>query len=181
MILLTVVLFLLMLGGAVLYGLFKISILYTLTVTFGVTFYHFIMRLAVGTVFDKIFHNRIDYTKKWFQEKPFEKGLYRFLKVHAWKRFLPTFSPETFDAKTKTVEELLGATCQAELVHETIAVLSFAPIPLFLVFGSLPAFLITSFCAAGIDLIFVILQRYNRPRLLKLKMRKLSKIIRTRF
>lgn len=58
--------------------------------------------------------------------------------------------------------------CQAELVHETIVVLSFVPIiPSVLVFGDLPVFIITSLAAAIIDVTFVIIQRYNRPRIIR--------------
>ena len=56
----------------------------------------------------------------------------------------------------------------AELVHETIAVLSFLPIAAGVRFGAYPVFIITSVLAAACDMAFVIMQRYNRPRLIKL-------------
>ena len=57
--------------------------------------------------------------------------------------------------------------CQAELVHETITVLSFVPVLFAIWFGQLPVFLITSLLAAAFDMQFVILQRFNRPRVIK--------------
>ena len=47
----------------------KSPILYAAAVTSGTTFYHFAMRLLAGGLIHAAFHNRMDYTKKWFQEK----------------------------------------------------------------------------------------------------------------
>ena len=46
----------------------------------------------------------------------------------------------------------MQATCQAELVHETIAVLSFLPIAAGVRFGAYPVFIITSVLALGFEL-----------------------------
>ena len=61
--------------------------------------------------------------------------------------------------------------CQAECVHETNIVLSFLPIFAVHWFGAAPVFIATSVCAAMIDLAFVIIQRYNRPRIVSLMQR----------
>ena len=73
-----------------------------------------------------------------------------------------------FDIKKRTLKEIIGATCQAEIVHEIIVILSFLPIILSVWFGELAVFIITSIISALIDTIFIIMQRYNRPRLIKL-------------
>ena len=65
-------------------------------------------------------------------------------------------------------DEIAQAMCQAELVHETIVILSFVPVAFSAVFGAFWVFLITSLCAAAFDLMFVIIQRYNRPRIIRL-------------
>lgn len=70
--------------------------------------------------------------------------------------------------KSNTPQQVIANMCQAEIVHETIVLFSFVPLLFSLVFDSFPAFLITSLLAACFDLIFVSLQRYNRPRLLRL-------------
>ena len=54
------------------------------------------------------------------------------------------------------------------MVHETIAVLSFLPLVAVYWFGNFSVFLITSVLSALIDLMFVIMQRYNRPRVVRL-------------
>jgi len=49
-----------------------------------------------------------------------------------------------------------------------ITVLSFIPLLFSIWFGSAGVFLITSCLAALLDAAFVMVQRYNRPRLLRL-------------
>lgn len=138
-----------------------------LTITLLTTAYHLDMRLFVGTVVDGIMQNRANYRAWWFRPRPFEAGLYRFLRVRRWKDKLPTYDPAAFSQKGRTLEQVIQATCQAEIVHEIIVILSFAPLFAVRAFGSLPVFLLTSLAAAGYDLLFVVLQRWNRPRLLR--------------
>ena len=136
-------------------------------ITFGTISYHFLMRLAVGFAFDIFMKNQADYSLKWYQCRPWEVKLYRWLKVKQWKSKLPTYDPGHFDPKQHTWSEIIQAMCQAELVHEVIVVLSFVPIVLSHWFDDLLVFVITSLCAALFDTIFVILQRYNRPRIIR--------------
>lgn len=144
------------------------SVLLSILITVGVFFYHFAMRLLVGTTFNRIFKNKIDYNKAWFREKSFEKKLFKFLKVKKWKKFLPTYSPETFDTSRHSMEEIASSTCQSEVIHEIIFLLSYLPILLYIPFGELAVFICTSVFASLIDLSFVILQRFNRPRLINI-------------
>ena len=67
------------------------------------------------------------------------------------------------------------AMCQAELVHETIMVFSFLPIIASVWFESIGVFVITSIVSALIDLIFVIIQRYNRPRIIRILQKNANK------
>ena len=147
---------------------FKRRWLMPYTITAGTFLYHFAMRLAVGYGINTVFKNEMDYTKKWFKQKPFEEKLFKLLKVKKFKRFAPTYSPETFDINKKSTEQIIKATCQAEIVHEIIILLSFLPIIASVWLGDFWVFLITSFLSALFDGWFVILQRYNRPRLIKL-------------
>ena len=144
------------------------GMLLTLTITFGVFAYHFGMRLLVGYTVNALFHNRMDYNARCFAPLPFEKKLYAFLRVKKWKKKIPTYDPDTFSIKDKSLEQLAMATCQAETVHLIIVFLSFLPLLLAIFFGDLPVFLLTSLFAAGVDTVFIILQRYNRPTLLRL-------------
>jgi len=145
----------------------KNGIVETVTITIGVTLYHFVMRLAVGIIINSIMKNKANHNNAWFREKRFEKRLYKLIRVRAWKKYLPTYSPDTFDMSEKSVKEIAGATCQAEVVHEIIMALSLLPITLIPLLGGGIALIITSVLAMLIDCLFVILQRYNRPRLIK--------------
>lgn len=141
--------------------------LFSTAVTFGTTFYHFAMRLAVGAFFHASFDNHIDFKRKWFQEKAFEPTLYAAIQVKKWKKFLPTLQPENFVLRKYDLAGIIQATCQAELVHEIIMALSFVPVIFSVWFGGFEVFLITSCLAFLVDGSFVIVQRYNRPRLMQ--------------
>ena len=174
MISLTVISLVIMIASCVAYVLTDIRSLFSVVISFGTIFYHLAVRLAIGGLIDAKYHNHIDYTKKWFQERSFEKKLYQALKVKKWKKWLPTFNPEDFDLKNRSLEEILQVSCQAEIVHEVIMPFSFVPILFSVWFGSLGVFIITSCAAFLFDSIFVIMQRFNRPRLMRL-LRRISK------
>ena len=151
---------------------YKSSLLFSIAITFGVTFYHFAMRLFVGYSVDRIFKNGINYNSQWFSPKKFEPHLYKKLHVHKWKEKVPTFDPEQFDIEKHTFDEIISSMCVAEIVHEAIFILALLPVFLSIPFGEFWVFLITSVLSAAFDLIFVILQRYNRPRIIRLLHRK---------
>ena len=146
----------------------SMSIILTLAITSGVTSYHFWMRLFVGAFFKLLLNNRVDYNKKWFRVGEKEQRLYAFLRVKKWKKFFPTYDPDTFDKSKHSWREIVMAMCQAELVHESIVILSFLPIILSIWLEGAAAFVLTSVFAAVFDLIFVVIQRYNRPRVLRI-------------
>jgi hypothetical protein len=88
--------------------------------------------------------------------------------VRKWKKYVPTYDPDTFDTTQKTVKDIVGAICQAEIVHEVIMMFSLLPIALIPFLGGAAAMIITSVLSAMIDSVFVILQRYNRPKLVRI-------------
>ena len=81
---------------------------------------------------------------------------------------MPAYEGDLFDPRKHSWDEIAQAMCQAELVHETIALLSFLPLLAVRWFGSFGVFLITSVLSALLDLMFVTMQRYNRPRVVRL-------------
>lgn len=85
---------------------------------------------------------------------------------------MPTYDAELFLPEKHTWDEIAQAMCQAELVHEVIVVLSFVPSIMTIWWGAFEVFLVTSILAACIDLSFVMMQRYNRPRVLQLHNKK---------
>ena len=148
------------------------GILLPLAITSGTIAYHFVMRLMVGLAFHATMRNKADYRKRWYQVSKREMAVYEKLKVKQWKRRMPTYDPALFDPRLHTWEEIVQAMCQAELVHETIAVLSFLPILEGIWLGEYPVFIVTSVLSAACDIVFVIMQRYNRQRVTKLLNRK---------
>lgn len=139
----------------------------SLAITFGTVFYHFAMRLAVGSVVP----NRFDFNHLWFRQSAFEGKLYKLLKLRRWKGKMPTYDPRLFSTQYYTPEQIAKNMCQAEVVHEVIILLSFVPLLFALLWDSFWVFFSTSIISAAIDCVFVMMQRYNRPRLLKLLQR----------
>lgn len=158
--------------AAVLFLRLRNGIYLTLAITLGTTAYHLGMRLLVGAAFHAKMKNRADYRKRWYQPHPWEERLYQILQVRAWKDRLPTYDPAAFSIKYHTWDEIAQAMCQSELVHETSAVLSFLPLVFSVWFGAFFTFFITSLCGAVVDLLFVVIQRYNRPRVVKIALRR---------
>ena len=91
---------------------------------------------------------RIHYSLPWFRPKRFEKALYARLGVKRWKSHINM--------------------CYAEAVHEVIFAASYLPVLLGLMFSHVLLFLVTSCLFSIVHLFFVIVQRYNRPRLVRL-------------
>ena len=80
---------------------------------------------------------------------------------------MPTYNPEEF-SMDRSIEEVIRSTCRAEIVHVCNVALSFVPLLFAIPFGALGVFLATSIAAAAFDTVFVVMQRYNRPRLMRL-------------
>lgn len=148
-------------------------------ISFGITAmtvcYHFTIRLVIGNIVDAIMRNEADWRKPWFCQRRFEEKLYKKLKVKRWKDRMPTVDENAFNLGKQPIERVIGATCQAEIVHELDVIASLAAILFAIPFGDLWVFLITSILGAAFDMIFVIMQRYNRPRLIKLVARQHAK------
>ena len=153
---------------ALVYIYIRDSLVFGILITFATTAYHFVMRLLVGLAFERLLQAPVDCEGKWFRVGDREQRFYERLNVKRWKGNIPTYDPTEFDSRLHSWEEILGAMCRAELVHETIMVLSFLPILAAIAFGELWVFVLTSLLAACFDGVFVIVQRYNRPRVMRL-------------
>ena len=154
---------------AVLHNMYDEGWMLSAYVTFLTISYHFSMRLIVGEVVTVIYRKReFNLDSVGFRIYGFEKDLYRRLNVKKWKLHMITAKPEQFDLRENSMDDLLHNMAQAELVHRIIMVLSFVPLLLIIPYGVPMVFVVTSIVAALIDLQFVIIQRYNRPRVMKL-------------
>ena len=151
----------------ILYAHLPLDWLLTAAISLGTTCFHFVMRLVVGRIIPPLVRN-VSWQHRWFQPQKWESVLYSRLQVKNWKGRLPTYDPGQFDLWDNTLEQVIQNTCGAEVVHEVIILCSFVPLLFALVFGAFPVFLLTSLAAALYDSIFVIAQRYNRPRLVRI-------------
>ena len=158
--------------SAISYQAFDQKWMLSCAITFGVIAYHMAIRFLAPVILVAIFHRKYDYRSWWFQERKWESGFYQLIKVKNWKAKTFTYDPREFSMKIHSLEEIINNMCHAELVHELIVFLSFTALLFAIPFGALVVFLITAVLAALFDLTFVILQRYNRPRVVNLLARR---------
>lgn len=137
-------------------------------ISFGTTAYHFDMRLIVGFLLPALTNYDFDFHHSWFQPRLWEPAFYKKLRIRSWKGKLPTYEPRQFSLESQSLYRIIQNTCGAELVHEIIMVLSFLPLLAVPFCGSFSVFFITSVLSALFDSVFVMAQRYNRPRLVRI-------------
>ncbi len=117
--------------------------------------------------------------RRWFHSDRFpyksyrwEKDgkFYRKLKIQKWKDKLPDMSkidPTMYRKKvdtarsTENMERLIQETCVAEIVHDILIVMSLAVVRIQ---PGILGWVVWLCCILG-NLPFVLIQRYNRPRL----------------
>lgn len=129
--------------------------------------YHFWVRIIMGNV-SKLFKKHINYKQKWFQEKKFEKKLYKVLKVKEWKGKALTYNPESFSLKEHSLEEIANTMAKSEVDHWINEVISLSTVLFAIPWGMFWLFLVTAIAAMIFDSQFIIIQRYNRPRIVKI-------------
>ena len=156
---------------ALLHGILHADWLLSTAIAFGTTAYHILIRFLSPVLIYGIFRRRYNPDHPWFRPRCWETRLYRLLKVKSWKAHAPAYDPSQFSFKRHSMKQILQYMCHAELIHELNILLSFTSLFFAISFGALPVFLITALLAALFDGIFVIIQRYNRPRIAALAKR----------
>lgn len=139
-----------------------------LYVTFLTISYHFIMRICVGLSVDLTVRKFSVWLRNHIPVSSLEMKFYRWIGVKKWKKNAITAKPDSFDIKKVNFNELLHNMIQAEIVHEIIIPLSFVPLLFIIPFGVPVVFIMTSCAAACVELKYVMIQRYNRPRVERL-------------
>lgn len=121
-------------------------------------------------------HN-FDYSAPPFRALPFEQDgqIYKRVGVASWQAKVPDMSrvfkklmpPKKMDSRPdkETLLLMIQETCVAELVHALLCVFGIAAFWIWPGWGGVIAWLL--YCLLG-NLPFIIIQRYNRPRLIKL-------------
>ena len=153
-------------------GVFKNGIvLWTGVTTFTLT-YHFWGRIIMGNITR---HWGIRHDHWWFKERKFEKRLYKFLRVRKWKEKVLTFDPDAFSREKHSLEEIANAMSKAETDHWINQLISLSTLLFSLLWGEFPIFLITAVAAMIFDAQFIVVQRFNRPYVLRYIERKNSR------
>lgn len=129
--------------------------------------YHFWVRIIMGNV-SKLFKNHINYKQWWFKERKFEKKFYELLRVKKWKGKALTYNPESFSLKEHSLEEIVNTMSKSEVDHWINEAISLSTILFSIVWGQFWIFFITAIAAMIFDSQFIIIQRYNRPRLVRI-------------
>lgn len=131
--------------------------------------YHFSLRIFMGNITKKW---NINYKHPWYKQRKFEKKLYKLLRVRKWKDKVLTFEPENYDFQNRTLEQLATTMAKSELDHWINEIISVISIFFTFLWGCFPAFIITATAAMIFDAQFIIVQRYNRPIVLRLLERR---------
>lgn len=155
-------------SALLLYHLAMGDIFRTLAIVFGTIFYHFFVRLILGILIDKAKQNRANIMRRWYRIRPWERKFYQRIGVRKWKDKMPTSFPEYFNLRKHSLEELAQVTCQAEIIHESNVLISISALLGAIPFGMLWFFVLSSLASGCFDMIFVVMQRYNRSRLISL-------------
>jgi glycosyl-4,4'-diaponeurosporenoate acyltransferase len=132
-----------------------------------------VFHLSIGFLCSRIPLDRIHPEKIWFQTFKWEKGgeIYeRIFHVRSWKKWIPNGSglyPDGFSIKNlpdfdvKTIERWLKETCRAEICHWLMILPGF----LFFLWNSVEVGWGMVVYAVINNLVPIVMQRFNRPRL----------------
>ena len=148
-------------------GFFENKIILWIGITAFTIMYHFWVRIIMGNV-SKLFKKHINYNQWWFKEKSFEKGLYKFLRVKKWKGKALTYNPEQFSLKENSLEQIVNTMAKSEVDHWINELISLSTLLFAIPWGEFWIFCITAIVAMIFDSQFIIIQRYNRPRIIKI-------------
>lgn len=117
----------------------------------------------------------------FYTEHSFEKQLYKKLRVAKWKDKFPErgrmvgFSKKSLKSPHDPayIDQFIMETCIGEFVHYLWGIFGFLSLPLtFLVDGTakhIHVFIIIATLNLLVQLFFSIIQRYNRPRLIRIR------------
>jgi glycosyl-4,4'-diaponeurosporenoate acyltransferase len=135
-----------------------------------------IFHLSIGYVTSQIPIDRFDPNKKWYQTRPWEKDgqIYqKIFRVKDWKRYIPSGAAlyknayEIRRITTFTVQNVstwLKESCRSEFCHFAMII----PGIFFFLWNSVTGGWIMMIYAIVNNLVPIVMQRYNRPRVRKL-------------
>ena len=90
------------------------------------------------------------------------------LRVKEWKGKALTYNPDDFNVKEKALETIANTMAKSEVDHWINEAISLSTMLFSLIWGQFWIFALTAILAMIFDSQFIIIQRYNRPRIVKL-------------
>ena len=154
------------------YGnIYKNNIILWTGITAFTIMYHFWGRIILNNV-SKLFKKNINYKQWLFKERKFEKKLYKILRVKDWKGKALTYNPESFSLKEHSLEEIANTMAKPEVDHWINEAISLSTMLFAIIWGEFWIFCLTAVAAMIFDSQFIIIQRYNRPRIVKILEKK---------
>ncbi len=131
--------------------------------------YHFVERITITTLFNAFYKSEVvNPNEHRFQQRSFEKGLYRKIRVCRWKNSFSSFYPNNFSLRFYSIDELIFEGCKAEMTHWVCLFVGFLSLIFAIWFGAFTIYLAATVIGAIYDLAIIVVQRFNRPRLQKI-------------
>ncbi len=141
-------------NGMLIIGLIMLNVSYQLTT-----------RLLVGLICDGFFENGINSSAEWFGTTDYEERFYSLIGMKYLKRNLPKFERTDFSLTRQSIQNIIDTGCEIETEHEITIGTSMLGMLLVIPFGYIWIFAVTAIVTVVYDLLFIAVQRYNRPRL----------------
>ena len=151
--------------SAVSYRLYKIEWLLSCAIASGTVAYHLISRFVVPLLLSLLFRGKYNFRSHWFSTWKWERGFYRCMGVRKWKIKMLTYRPERFSIRKHSLDDIASYMCHAEVSHEVGGILSLFSLFFAMPFGAFFVFASTGIAGFFLDMGFVAIQRYNRPRI----------------
>ena len=129
--------------------------------------YHIIVRIIWGMAVEHTPLDKFNPDNKLYQSRGFETAYFKKVKVRNWKDNMPVAHPQRWDVREREMEDIIKSSCQAEIDHEGNIILSLITIFFAYDASSFRMLLFTALSASFVDYLFVLIQRFNRPRFVR--------------
>lgn len=164
--------------SCVLYLSFHRGLYFSLAVTFFTTFYHFAMRIIVAIFVTYFRSGKTTEDGRPFQIGKHEAAFYKLIHIKTWKQNAPTYNQALFVVTRGSYTTLCHNMANAQIGHSYMVVFSFAPLLFSKAIDGFWPFFITSVLAALFDMQFVMIQRYNRARVSRIRSKMKERAVR---
>ncbi|MGN1110819.1 MAG: hypothetical protein ACI4QY_04140 [Oscillospiraceae bacterium] len=134
--------------------------------------FQLIARLLINSICEGAFENGINSSSDWFRTTDFEERFYGFMGIKYLKKHLPKTERTDFSLSRMSPQNIIDAGCEIEAEHEIDILVSLLGILLSIPFGNVWIFVTAAVIAILYDLIYLSVQRYNRPRLERIQLKR---------